>query len=418
MTSMTPPPPDATALGPYRVLDLTGELGFMCGKMLGDLGADVIKVEPPGGDPARALGPFYHDERHPDRSLYWFALNTSKRGVTLDLEKPDGRALFAALVRTADFVIESFPPGYLNGLKLGYDDLARINPAIVMTSITAFGQTGPYAHYRASDIVGVAMGGLMWLCGDPDRAPLRIRPQQGYFQASIQAVVATMLAHHYRVRTGEGQHVDVSMQEAVTWTLIPTRQWWDLHHVILTRAGPGRPSGRRRIRVIFPCKDGYVAVFGVVGRELPTLAAWLREEGMEQDLDGAYWTELAAAGTGAATQEDLDHIATVIEPFVRRHTKQELYEEGQRRRIIVFPVNEPADFFQNPQLAARDYFVRVEHPELGAAITYPGAPFKMHASPWRIHRRAPLVGEHNREVYAELGIDADRLADLIAAGVI
>ncbi len=408
----------ATALEPYRVLDLSGELGFMCGKMLGDLGADVIKVEPPGGDPARALGPFYRDERHPDRSLYWFALNTSKRGVTLNLELAEGRELFKALVRTAHFVIESFPPGYLAELGLGYEDLARINPAIILTSISGFGQTGPYAHYRVSDIVGVAMGGLMWLCGDPDRAPLRIRPQQGYFQASIQAAVATMLAHHYRARTGEGQHVDVSMQEAVTWTMIPTRQWWDLHHVILTRAGPGRPSGRRRIRVIFPCKDGHVAVFGVVGRELPTLAAWLREEGMEQDLGGAYWMDLASAGTGAATQEDLDHIAAVIEPFVLRHGKRELSEEGQRRRIIIFPVNEPADFFRSEQLASRGYLVQVEHPELGHTITYPGAPYVMHGSPWRIHRRAPLVGEHNQEVYADLGIGAERLSDLTMAGVI
>ena len=410
---------DTTALGPYRVLDLSGELGFMCGKMLGDLGADVIKVEPPGGDPARRLGPFYHDAPHPDRSLYWFALNTSKRGITLDLEAAEGRELFRALVRTAHFVIEGFPPGYLAGLGLGYDDLARINPAIIVTSISPFGQTGPYAHYRGSDIVGVAMGGLMWLCGDPDRAPLRIRPQQGYFQASIQAAVATMLAHHFRVRTGEGQHVDVSMQEALTWTLIPTRQWWDLHHVILTRAGPGRPYGQRKIQVIYPCRDGYVAVFGVVGRELPSLVDWLRTEDMEQDLGGERWLELAAKGTGAATQADFDHIAEVIKPFLLRHTKQELYDEGQRRRIIVFPVNAPADFFRSPQLAARDYFVQVEHPELGASITYPGAPHIMHASPWRIHRRAPLLGEHNQDIYAgELGLHANRLAALKASEVV
>ena len=416
---MASPLRDTTALGPYRVLDLSGELGFSLGKILGDLGADVIKVEPPGGEPSRRDGPFYHDERDPNKNLNWFALNTSKRGITLDLEQQEGREIFKELVRSAHFVIETFQPGHLARLGLGYDDLAAINPGIIVTSITPFGQTGPYALYRGSDIVGVAMGGLMWLCGDPDRAPLRIRPQQGYFQASIQAVVATLLAHHYRVRTGAGQHVDVSMQEAVTWTLIPTRQWWDLHQTILKRAGPGRPSGRRSIRVIFPCKDGYVAVFGVVGRELPTLVEWLRTEGMEQDLGEARWMELAAGGTGAATQDEFDHIADVMAPFLLRHTKQELYDEGQRRRIIVFPVNAPSDFFDNVQLRSRHYFVQVEHPELAASITYPGAPYIMHGSPWRIQRRAPLVGEHNEEILGgELGIEAGRLQALTEAGVI
>src|SRR3990170_3305135 len=161
-------------LSPYRVLDLTDEKGLLCGKILGDLGADVIKIERPGGDPARRIGPFYHDEPHPEKSLFWFAFNTSKRGITLNIETADGQEIFKRLVQTADFVIETFPPGYLAKLGLGYSDLEKINPGIILVSITPFGQTGPYKDWKGADIVAWATGGDMAPWGEPDRPPIRI----------------------------------------------------------------------------------------------------------------------------------------------------------------------------------------------------------------------------------------------------
>ncbi len=203
-------------LSPYRVLDLTDEKGLLCGKMLGDLGADVIKIERPGGDPARNMGPFYHDEVDPEKSLFWFAFNTSKRGITLDIETTDGQEVFKKLSKTADIVIESFSPGYLDKLGLEYTALEKINPQIIMVSITPFGQTGPYKDYKTSDIVAWAMGGRMQTIGDPDRRPLRIsHHSQCYVHAGMEAAVGAMLALYYREMTGEGQQVDVSIQDCV-----------------------------------------------------------------------------------------------------------------------------------------------------------------------------------------------------------
>jgi crotonobetainyl-CoA:carnitine CoA-transferase CaiB-like acyl-CoA transferase len=185
-------------LSPFRALDLTDEKGFLCGRILGDLGADVIKIEKPGGDPARDIGPFYHDIPDPEKSLFWFAFNANKRGITLDIENPDGQEIFKQLVKSADFAIESFPPGYMDSLGLGYLALSEINPKIILTSITPFGQTGPYKDYKASDLIAMAMGGQMYLCGDPDRPPVRVSFPQAYCHAGAQGAMGTMIAHIHR----------------------------------------------------------------------------------------------------------------------------------------------------------------------------------------------------------------------------
>ena len=182
-------------LAPFRALDITDEKGFLCGKVLGDLGADVIKIEKPGGDPARSIGPFYHDIPDPEKSLYWFAFNMNKRGITLDIETADGQQIFKKLATTADFVIGSFPPGYMDKLGLGYSALSEINPQTIVTSITPFGQTGPYQDFKGSDIVAMAMSGLMYLIGDPDRPPVRISFPQAYLHAGVEGAVGSMVAH-------------------------------------------------------------------------------------------------------------------------------------------------------------------------------------------------------------------------------
>ena len=220
-------------LSPYRVLDLTDERGLLCGKVLADLGADVIQVEPPWGSTGRNIGPFYRDEVHPEKSLFWWAYASNKRGITLNLDTADGRELLKKLAKDVHFLVESFPPGYLNELGLGYDVLKTINPSLVMVSISPFGQDGPYAHYKAPDIVGMAMSGFMYLTGDSDRPPLRVASPQFYLQGSAAGAAGAMLAHTHRALTGEGQHVDVSCQQAVAKSLAGAPQSWDLE-----RAGP------------------------------------------------------------------------------------------------------------------------------------------------------------------------------------
>ena len=421
---MEPRPPQA--LQPYRVLDLTQAIGWSCGKLLADLGADVIKVEPPAGDPGRRVGPFYHDTPHPERSLAWFTANTNKRGITLEVETGDGQALLQALARDADFILESFAPGYMARHGVGFEQLRELNPRLIWTAITPFGQSGPYANYRATDLIGTAMGGLMFLCGDPDRPPVRMRPSQAYLHAGLQAAVATLLAHHHRVQTGEGQFVDVSMQHAVSWTIIPARQYWELNRLITERNGPWRAFGDQLRRIIFPCQDGHVALMGVINaREWRPMVEWLAGEGMAEDLTDESWRILAEnAGPNpltqaAVTDEELAHVYDILSRFFLKHTKAELSEEARRRRLMLFPVHTPRDLRGHPQLAAREFFRPLHHPELQATLPYPGAPYPLSETPWQLQRRAPLIGEHNEAIYGgELGLSRADLAVLMAAGAI
>jgi crotonobetainyl-CoA:carnitine CoA-transferase CaiB-like acyl-CoA transferase len=406
-------------LGGYRVLDVTDEKGLLCTKVLADLGADVIKIERPGGDPVRNIGPFYHDIPDPEKSLYWFTFNTGKRSITLDIEKCDGQEIFKRLVRIADFAIECFPSGYMDKLGLGYSLLSEINPRIIVTSITAFGQAGPYKDYKASDIVGMAMGGLMSICGDADRPPVRHAASQAYAQAGVQAALGTLIAHYHRELTGEGQQVDVSMQECVCNTLQQDRQWWFHGHLMATRSGSSlRLIAGMEMPIIFPCKDGFVACQALVYPSPAGLRQWMADEGMAGDLveekyepwftGGIAAVAMRSGGDTEEMMKEHDHINDLIKAFFMTHTKAELYEGSLPRRIILNPVNTVKDLRESPQLKARDYFVQVEHPELGDTLTYPGAPYKLSETPWRIWRRPPLIGEHNEEIYEkELGLSKE-----------
>lgn len=414
-----------TLLEPYRVLDLSDESGVFCGRILADLGADVIKIEPPGGDAMRGIGPFYHDIPHPEKSLYWFTFNTSKRGITLDITKPEGREIFKKLVASADFVIECFPPGVMESLGLGYDDLNRINPRIILTSITPYGQSGPYAQYKTSDITALAMGGLMYLMGDPDRPPVRVSAQQAYAQSGAQAAVGAMVAHYHRETTGEGQHVDVSMQEAISNTLDTTQQAWNLQQLIFKRTGCSRALGDRVVRAIYPCKDGYMACWSP--NDLKILAQWVEDAGFSDEARELallidVWEQVEGGKLSlsqALTQEELNRFQELRMPFLKAHTKAQLYQKAVDNHFGWVPVQTPKDLVEYSQLKARNYFVGVSHPELGDTITYPGAPYKLSQTPWRIKNRAPLIGEHNQEIYqGELGLSQDDINALNQADVI
>ncbi|HEY8490280.1 MAG TPA: CoA transferase [Dehalococcoidia bacterium] len=420
------------ALGDVRVLDLTGPMGQYCTKLLADLGADVIRVEPPEGSPARRVGPFWHDEPDPNKSLSFFYFNTNKRSVTCNLVSRDGQALFRRLVPTADVVVSDLAPGELDRLGLAYHHLVELRPDIIVTSITGFGEWGVHAGYLAPDIVGVAMSGVMWLAGYPDAPPVQPPGTQGYVSASIQAAQGTLMALYHRDVTGQGQLVEVSMQEALSLSQETAMQFWDMQKVLRKRTGD-----EHRLPGIgtYACRDGYVfSMVGVPGFGAPwsVLCDWMAEEGMAEDLTEPAYQELFAnlnmreltrlAADPAALQERLAlfrHVDEVLERFFLSKGKQELYEEGQARRLLIGPVNSPKDLAENKQLNARGYFVDVPHPELGTDVRYPGSPYRLSETPWRVRRRPPLLGEHNLEVYhGELGIPKEELATLAAAGAV
>jgi crotonobetainyl-CoA:carnitine CoA-transferase CaiB-like acyl-CoA transferase len=411
----------------FRVLDLTDEKGDFCGKVLGDFGADVIKVEPPGGSCARNIGPFYQDSPHPERSLSWFATNTSKRGITLDLGPPAGREIFERLARTAHFVVESYRPGYMEGLGLGYADLEAIKPDIILTSITPFGQTGPYSDYQATDLVGLAMGGLISILGEQNR-PARISSgPQAYLQAGLQAAMATVMAHYRRQVSGEGQHVDVSMQEAVVLTAPIVAETYELMKVNIAPTGPfyftarPQPLGPLYIRYLLPCKDGHVLLMASGGhpgyvRSTRSMLAWANEEGYCQDIldiDLVNWNVMTFP------QETQDRLVRSLTAFLMTKTKAELFRAALEKGIWMAPCNTTADISRDAHLEARGFWEKVDHPELGCELTYAGAPLKMSSDSWGIRCRAPLIGEHNTEIYAgELGLTPDELAVLKSQNVI
>ena len=412
-----------TLLNSCRVLDLTDEKGFLCGKILADLGADVIKIEKPGGDKARNLGPFYQNTPDPQKSLYWFAYNLNKRGITLNIETDEGRQIFNRLVQTADFVIESFAPGYLDGLGLSYMKLSQTNPRIIMTSITPYGQTGQYKNYKASDIEVMAMGGLMYITGNPDQPPLRISLPQAFLLTSAHSAAASMIAHFYRETSGEGQHVDVSAQECVLWEIANAIPLWELDQDILKRAGSyiaGRWTGTKQ-RLLWKCKNGYVlfyilgGAFGVKTNR--AIVKWMEEENIAPDhLKNFNWHAFDMA---TQTQEMQDQIEIHIGRLFSKFTKEELYNEAMKRGIMLCPINTSKDIIENTQLRNRKFWVDIYHSELSTYITYSGAFAKLSETPINIRYRAPLIGEHNQDVYqSELGLSSSEMNDLQKGGVI
>ncbi|MEE8305385.1 MAG: CoA transferase [Candidatus Tectomicrobia bacterium] len=405
------------ALQGLRVLDLSEENGQFCTKLMADMGADVIKIEPPSGDPVRRIGPFYHDEEALEKSLYWFVLNTSKRGLTLDITTPRGAELLRQLVATADFVVESFSPGTLDRLGLGYAALTQIRPDLILTSITNYGQSGPYRDYVGTDLDILGMSGTLFLCGDPDRSPTRVNASQAPIYAGIQAYVGSLLAHYHRLESGEGQWVDVSMQECAT-LLHYSQIVWNAYGLVMPRLGDRlQVAPGAVVRYCFPCQDGYVQAIPQL--TWSTFVPWMDEHGMAGDLTGPEWEERLQTLVSDWEQEHIDYSEEIIANFLAGFTKRELYEEGQRRSQFVYPVYNARDSLEDTQLHHREYFVPVQHAELEATLTYPGAPWKLSSTPWRLRRRAPLLGEHTADILGgDLGLEASALISLRQEGVI
>jgi crotonobetainyl-CoA:carnitine CoA-transferase CaiB-like acyl-CoA transferase len=412
----------------FRVLDLT-EGGYNLGaKVLADLGADVIRIEPPGGSPTRLTPPFYHDDPDPEKSLFWFAFNLNKRGITLNLESADGRELFRRLASKADVVMESFTPGHLEDLGIGYPQLSRLNPRLVVTSVTPFGQTGPFSRFKATDIVSWAQGGMLYLSGDQDRPPVRISFPVSEAVAGSQAAAGTMHALWHAINTGEGQQVDVSAQEAVLWLTLLEPPYPILTGYYLRREGIHRGFDFVTWRQLYPCKDGHVSIYlmgGPAGAfSMRALVKWMDEEGIATpELREKKWEEwspgdLFRMGEEKALEE-IRKVEEATEKLFARHSKEEVFDRAVRDRILMAPSYNAADLAGEVQLQARDFWKEVEHPELGGTIVYPGELVKLSGTPIRFRRRPPLIGEHNQEVYCgELGLSAQEYGDLRSTGAV
>ena len=406
-------PEEGRLLPPYRVLDLSGPEAVFCGKLLADYGADVIRVEPPGGDPLRTRGPFAGDQEGPDRSLYFLFYNTNKRSITLDLQTEKGRDLFRQLVAQSDVVVESFPVGQMASLGLGYGDLKAINPGIVMASVTPFGQTGPWKDYKSSDLIALAASGFMQITGEPDGPPMRQGNDQSHFPGAQFAAASILAALYYRdFNGGEGQHIDISLQEALI------TYYTDAHpalaHMLLgdnvTRVGATStlviPLGA------YPSADGWISAGIITPREWDNLSEWIYEvTGNEEVLNEAY----KGGNQDRAPYNDV--ITALVIDFTTRFTSEYLFHEGQRRNLVFIPVNTVSDLLADPQLEASNFWFGIDHPETGT-LQYPIGVFDSEeVSP--ATNPAPTLGQDNQAIYAgELGLSESEMVSLRNEGVI
>ena len=427
-------PQNSMALDDIRVLDLAGPTGVYCTKILADLGADVIKVEPPGGDPARKIGPFYHDEIDPEKSLHFFHFNTNKRGVTLDLETETGRGVFKVLVKTADIMVETFAPGYLSSIGLGYEALKEINPGLILVSITWFGQTGPYRDFKGSDLIVQAMTGMMYTIGFPEDPPTGVGASQTHHMASNHAAMGALMALCNRDLTGQGQWIDLAVEGCCMRMADMVALMYWIEGTVRKRSGFEYYRG---LQDVWACKDGYIICSALGGGGADVILEWMDSEGLAADLLDPEYEDVIAAikgvsggarggsgkkKKGAPSLKDLQtarkHVEEVWQAFLMNHTKKELFNGAQLRRVVLMPVNTAQDIAEDDGLRERGYFVEVEHPELGDSLKYPGPPYRLSETPWSMRRRAPLIGEHNFEIYGELGFSKERIGELAASKVI
>jgi crotonobetainyl-CoA:carnitine CoA-transferase CaiB-like acyl-CoA transferase len=408
-----------------RVLDLTTERGLLCGQVLGDLGADVIKVEPIGGSPVRQLPPFFQDQQGPERSVYWWAYNRNKRGITLDLEREQGRNILRQLARKADFVIESSNPGYWGRRGLGYQELSALNPGLIVVSISPFGQDGPKASYADSDLIVMAAGGVLILYGDEDRPPVRMSVPQAYLHASVDAAAAALVAYYERLSSGIGQHVDVAAQESVGLANQSTALSAPMRGEETRRMAGGAQLGSLRVPLVWNARDGqitFVFLFGsALGPFTRKFVDYLYEQGAcDQAMRDTDWIGYGAELlSGRLPMQDYDRRKAAIADFFRQKTKAELFQAARERTLLIAPVSTIDDVLQNPQFIAREYWQRLTHADSGATLLYPGPFARFSTKPITFRRPPPAVGEHNCEVLiGDLRMSEAEVGELQKQGII
>jgi len=396
------------AFSEVKVLDLTWYIaGPYCTKLLADYGADVLKIERPGrGDPGRSIGPFLGDDPDPEKSGLFLYLNTNKKGVTLNLKTEAGVKLFKELASEADVLVESFSPGTMTRLGLDYEALEKVNPRLIMTSISNFGQSGPYRDFKATHLTQCALAGWSYQVGEGNREPLQAAGWASHYVAGLFGAIGTAIALYYSMATGIGQHIDLSTAEAIIpiSTYCPTMY----DYLKLVR--------RRRGNVIFVgygfaarCKDGYLGANAYTFQQWEQLLQWMGKPELLEKFSTALGREYIRAHAEEITEQ--------LAPWFLDKYKDETFHAAQERRIPFAPIPTTEDLLQCPQLQAREWFATAEHPRTGP-IAYPGAPFKMGQTPWRIGRPAPLLGEHNDEVYCRLGYSKDDLVRMRERGII
>jgi len=393
-------------LGHIRVLDLSDGGALICGQILADLGADVIQIEPPGGAAARRLGPYAGGTADPERSLYWWSYARGKRGLVLDLDAQAGRRELLELAKSADVLIESAAPGELAGRGLGHAELAALNPALVVVSITPFGQDGPRAHEAATDLTVLAAAGPLALTGDADRAPVRVAVPQAFLHAGAEAAVGALVALHERNASGLGQHVDVSAQQAATVATQAYLLATPVGAAPATRVAGGIQVGPLRVEFTYPAKDGFVSItllFGTtIGPATRRLMEWVQECGFcdeaTRDKDWIAYTELLI--TGKETIAEFERVKRVIAACTASKTKAELLQAARDRALLMAPVRTIAEVVESEQLAARAYLTPLDAAD-GRSVGYPGPFARFPAAPIRYRRRAPRLDEHAAEIRAE-----------------
>ncbi|HEY55704.1 MAG TPA: CoA transferase [Dehalococcoidia bacterium] len=378
-----------SVLSGYRVLDLTDDKGRLCPRYLADMGAEVIRIEEPGKD----------------SGFHWQDLG--KRSITLNIELEPGREILKRLVKTADVLVESHPPGYLEALGLGYSLLSKINPRLVVASVTGFGQSGPYRDYKSSDIVASALGGQLYLSGEPDWPPLKPFGDQSYYLASILAAIGVLLALLRRHTSGRGQHVDVSLQECVAAALDHALVRYFYQGEVAKRQGGLHWNNAFNV---FPAKDGYVLLS--LFYQWHTLVEWLDSEGMAEDLTDEKWRDRDYR------LQHIDHVIDVLGRWAKSHDVAGLVVKGQSMRFPWAEVASIPGLLASPQLEERGFWVEVEDSDKGKKYRFPGAPCSLSRSPWKVGNKAPGTGEHNREIYQELGLSEKEVEALIKEGVI
>jgi benzylsuccinate CoA-transferase BbsE subunit len=414
-------------LSGLRLLDLTDEKGALAGKIFADLGAEVIKVEPPEGCSTRRIPPYLDDVHDPEHCLYSIAYHAGKKSITANLDRAEGRELIANLAAHADFLIESNPLGYLDSIGLGYETLAQRNRRLIYTSITPFGDTGPGKNYNWADIVSWAAGGMMYLMGEEEKPPLQMSLPQAGLHAGAEAAVASLLAHYPRQSHEQGQRIVVNMQACIVWTLMNEQAMPLLHGNHLSRTGVFVGSADARRKMVYECKDGFVSTLiagGVtVGGSTRALIEWMAERGpVPEWMRTKDWIKWVPGVFMKLTDDDHREIAeleSTIQNFFLTMTKREIYAEALKRRIFLAPVSNAADIAEDEQLKARNFWVTVPHDTLGRSLTFPGAFAKMSATPIGAITRAPRIGEHNDEIYRGLlGLAPARIASLRTMGAI
>ncbi|MBI2305326.1 MAG: CoA transferase [Chloroflexi bacterium] len=381
-----------------------------CAKRLASLGAEVVKVEPPGvGDMARRMGPFRDDIPHPERSGLFLYLNMNKLGTTLDVANPRGKKIFLALIKDADILVENNPPQRMEELGLDYPHLREANPRIIMTSITPFGQTGPYRDYKGNDLIAFHTSGMAYDTRGPVADPNAIPPikaggRQADYTGGVLGAAATMSALFYRHLTDEGQHVDVSQQEALAIFLragILSYTGYDPSHIRRPLPKGPQPIGGFLPYTPLPCKDGMICF-----QSIEEYQWW----NFVEIMGNPEWAADERFVDNTTRRDNMDALYPLLAQWTMQHTREEIYHAAQANHCTVFPVNTVEDLFKARQLQEREFFVELEHPEAGP-LRYPGAPYKLSETPAQINSAAPLLGQHNEEILCQrLGYSPEELA--------